>query len=63
MTLAQRLAAYGTLLPEANRRTNLTGAKTPDALAPHILDSLTLVPFVVDPLSMSALAAAFRRSP
>ncbi len=48
--IAERLAEYGGMLLEGNRRSNLTGAKTPEALAPHILDSLTLAPFVVDPL-------------
>lgn len=49
-SLAARLDDYRALLLDANRRTSLTGAKTPEALAPHFLDSLTLVPFVVDPL-------------
>jgi len=40
--LAVRLAAYGGVLLEANRRVNLTGAKTPAALMPHLLDALTL---------------------
>jgi 16S rRNA (guanine527-N7)-methyltransferase len=48
--LAQRFAAYGALLLEANRRTNLTGAKTSDAVLAHLLDSLTLAPFVADPV-------------
>jgi 16S rRNA (guanine527-N7)-methyltransferase len=45
-----RLAEYGAVLLESNRRTNLTGAKTPEALADHILDSLTLAPYVASPL-------------
>jgi 16S rRNA (guanine527-N7)-methyltransferase len=40
--LAERLAAYGALLLEANRRVNLTGAKDAAALLPHLLDALTL---------------------
>jgi len=40
--LAERLAAYGALLLEANRRVNLTGAKDAAALVPHLLDALTL---------------------
>ncbi len=47
--LAERLAEYGTLLLEANRRTNLTGAKTPEALLPHLLDSLSIAQFVREP--------------
>jgi 16S rRNA G527 N7-methylase RsmG len=33
------LAHYGTLVLEANRRFNLTGAKTAEALAPHPCNS------------------------
>ncbi len=42
----ERMSAFGASLLEANRRFNLTGAKTPAALAPHILDALTLLPEV-----------------
>ena len=42
----QKLAAYGALLLEANKRFNLTGAKTPSDLVPHLLDSLSLLPYV-----------------
>jgi 16S rRNA (guanine527-N7)-methyltransferase len=41
--LSARLAVYGAMLLEANRRTNLTGAKDVPALAVHLLDALTLV--------------------
>jgi 16S rRNA (guanine527-N7)-methyltransferase len=44
--LADRLADFGALLLEANRRVNLTGAKDAAALLPHLRDALTLVPFV-----------------
>jgi 16S rRNA (guanine527-N7)-methyltransferase len=40
--LAERLAAYGAMLLEANRMVNLTGAKDVAALLPHLLDALTL---------------------
>jgi 16S rRNA (guanine527-N7)-methyltransferase len=40
--LAERLAIYAALVLEANRRVNLTGAKTGGAFAEHILDALTL---------------------
>lgn len=43
---AARLAEYGRALLEANRRFNVSGADTPEELAPHIVDSLTLVPYV-----------------
>jgi 16S rRNA (guanine527-N7)-methyltransferase len=44
--LAERLAAYGALLLDANTRVNLTGANDPAALLPHLLDALTLVSFL-----------------
>jgi len=44
--IAERLAAYGALLLDANRRVNLTGANDAAALLPHLLDALTLVPFI-----------------
>lgn len=49
-TLAAPLAQYGAMLLDANRSTNLTGAKSAAALLPHLLDSLTPAPFVDDPL-------------
>lgn len=49
--LAARLAQYGALLLEANRSTNLTGAQSAQDLAEHLLDSLTLVPYVKAPLA------------
>lgn len=47
--LIEPLARYAQLLLEANARFNLTGAKTPEALVPHIVDSLTVVPFLREP--------------
>lgn len=44
-----RLARYGALVLETNRRFNVTGAKTPAELAAHLADSLTVVPFVREP--------------
>ncbi|HET6276030.1 MAG TPA: 16S rRNA (guanine(527)-N(7))-methyltransferase RsmG [Candidatus Cybelea sp.] len=41
-----RLARYGALVLAANRRLNLTGAKTPAELAEHVRDSLTVIPYV-----------------
>ncbi len=43
------LARYGTLVLEGNRRFNLTGAKSPEELTDHLLDSLSVVPYVRDP--------------
>ncbi len=48
--VAERLAAYGALLLEANRKVNLTGAKDPVALLPHLLDALTLANDVTENL-------------
>jgi 16S rRNA (guanine527-N7)-methyltransferase len=48
--LADRLAAYGALLLEANRKMNLTGAKDPAALVQHLLDALTLASDVTESL-------------
>lgn len=47
--LCDRLAQYGTLVLDANRRFNLTGAKSAQDLAEHILDSLSVVPYFRDP--------------
>jgi len=44
--LAERLAAYGAMLLDANRRVNLTAARDPAALAAHLADALTLRPDV-----------------
>ena len=48
--LAERLAVYAALVLNANRRVNLTGAKTGAAFAEHILDALTLRADVASPL-------------
>ncbi|HEY6326977.1 MAG TPA: 16S rRNA (guanine(527)-N(7))-methyltransferase RsmG [Candidatus Cybelea sp.] len=47
--LTAPLSRYGALVLEANRRVNLTGAKSPEALARHLLDSLTVVPHIREP--------------
>jgi 16S rRNA (guanine527-N7)-methyltransferase len=48
--LAVRLAVYAALVLDANRRLNLTGAKTGNAFAAHVLDALTLRDDVTSPL-------------
>ena len=45
----ERLAEFGAMLLEANRRFNLTGAKTAEQLAPHIVDSLSVALYVRGP--------------
>ncbi len=47
---AERLSAYGALLLKANRTLNLTGARTPESLLPHVLDALTIRDYVREPL-------------
>lgn len=44
--LISQLARYGATVLETNRSFNLTGAKTTDDVVEHILDALTVVPFV-----------------
>ena len=43
--LVTPLAAYARLVLDANRSFNLTGAKTPDAFVPHVIDSLSAAPY------------------
>lgn len=47
--VAERLARYGELVLESNRKFNLTGAKTEDEFVGHLLDSLTVVSYVSAP--------------
>lgn len=44
-----RLAQYAQHVLEANRRFNLTGAKSREELAIHLLDSLTVLPWIEEP--------------
>ena len=43
------LSLFGALVLVANRNVNLTGAKSAEALAEHLLDSLTVVPYIREP--------------
>jgi 16S rRNA (guanine527-N7)-methyltransferase len=61
--LRASLARYGTLVLEANRRFNLTGAKTPQALVAHLLDSLTVVPYLHEPYVDVGSGAGFPAIP
>ena len=47
--LAEPLGLYGELVLAENRRFNLTGAKSPAELLGHLLDSLSVLPFVAAP--------------
>jgi 16S rRNA (guanine527-N7)-methyltransferase len=44
--LREPLSRYGRAVLESNRSFNLTGAKTEEELAEHLIDSLTLLPYV-----------------
>jgi 16S rRNA (guanine527-N7)-methyltransferase len=44
------LAHYGEMLLETNRRFNVSGADTPEELLPHLVDSLSIAPYVQAPL-------------
>lgn len=46
----ERLAQYGELLLEANRRVNLTAARTPESIVEQIADAFALAPLVRGPL-------------
>jgi 16S rRNA (guanine527-N7)-methyltransferase len=48
--LVEPLAQYGAMVLETNRKFNISGADTPEELVPHILDSLSIVPYVQGPL-------------
>lgn len=48
--IATPLSRYGGMLLAANRSTNLTGAGTAEKLLPHLLDSLSLRPYVAGPI-------------
>lgn len=48
--LVEPLARYGALVLEMNRQFNLTGAKSAAEFAPHLVDSLSVAPYVVEPL-------------
>ncbi|HET9029956.1 MAG TPA: 16S rRNA (guanine(527)-N(7))-methyltransferase RsmG, partial [Candidatus Aquilonibacter sp.] len=43
-------ARYGALVLDANRKFNLTGAKTPAEFAPHIVDSVSIAPYIAQSL-------------
>lgn len=49
--VAERLATFGALLLAANIRTNLTAARSPEALLTHLLDSLSVAPYLDGPFA------------
>lgn len=58
-----QVARYGELVLEANRRFNLTGAKQAEDLAEHLLDSLSVVPYVREPYVDIGSGAGFPAIP
>lgn len=59
----RRLARYGGLLLEAGRRFNLSGAKSEAAIAEHLLDSLTVIPYIAEPYVDVGSGAGFPAIP
>ncbi len=57
------LALYGRLVLEANRHFNVTGARTPEEIARHIADSLSVVPYVKEPYVDVGSGAGFPAIP
>jgi 16S rRNA (guanine527-N7)-methyltransferase len=47
--VAARLERFASLLLERNRAVNLTAARTPDAVAEHVRDSLSVAPYLRGP--------------
>lgn len=61
--LIERLAQYGAMVLEANRRFNLTGAQTAGEVLDHLLDSLSLAPYVSGTLADVGSGAGFPAIP
>ncbi len=57
--VSARLATYGELVLDANRTTNLTGARDPLAITEHLLDALTLAADIDGPLIDLGSGAGF----
>lgn len=58
-----RLVRYGMLVLEAGRKFNLSGAKSEAEIAPHLLDSLTVVPYISEPYVDIGSGAGFPAIP
>ena len=59
----RRLARYGALVLETGRRFNLSGAKSEVEIAAHLLDSLTVIPYVAEPYVDVGSGAGFPAIP
>ncbi len=61
--LIEPLARYGTRVLEANRRFNLTGAKSAEELSLHLIDSLSVAQYVREPYVDIGSGAGFPAVP
>jgi 16S rRNA (guanine527-N7)-methyltransferase len=61
--MARRLTHYCALVLSENQRVNLTGAKTPESIVAHVLDSLTIVPYAAAPFVDVGSGAGFPAIP
>lgn len=61
--VVRRLALYGNLILEANRRFNVTGARSPAEIAEQIADSLSVVAYVQPPYVDVGSGAGFPAIP
>ncbi|HEX3672504.1 MAG TPA: 16S rRNA (guanine(527)-N(7))-methyltransferase RsmG [Candidatus Cybelea sp.] len=57
------MSRYGNLVLAANRRFNLTGAKSAGDLAEHLIDSLTVIPYLREPYVDVGSGAGFPAIP
>ena len=57
------LARYGRLVLEANRHFNVTGARSPEEIARHIADSLSVLPYLREPYVDVGSGAGFPAIP
>ncbi|MGA8384567.1 MAG: RsmG family class I SAM-dependent methyltransferase, partial [Candidatus Cybelea sp.] len=57
------LALYGRLVLEANRHVNVTGARSPEEIARHIADSLSVLPYLREPYVDVGSGAGFPAIP
>lgn len=62
-SVRERLVQYGRMVLEANRRANLTAARSEEAIAEHLLDSLTLLPYIREPYVDVGSGAGFPAIP
>jgi 16S rRNA (guanine527-N7)-methyltransferase len=59
----EALARYGSLVLDAKHCLNVTGARSPEAIAIHIRDSLTVLPYLAEPYADVGSGAGFPAIP